>query len=99
MHNFLSFKTDLDVLRKIPVIPALILSDEDSEDAKTTELSLLQWISSKDNQSDLEKVAEQCFCRLEQVRVFYILITFYYLWKQSRRIVINLICIRATFVE
>jgi hypothetical protein len=70
MHNFLSFKTDLDVLRKIPVIPALILSDEDSEDAKTTELSLLQWISSKDNQSDLEKVAEQCFCRLEQVCVF-----------------------------
>jgi hypothetical protein len=70
MHNFLSFKTDLDVLRKIPVIPALILSDEDSEDAKTTELSLLQWISSKDNQSDLEKVAEQCFCRLEQVLFF-----------------------------
>lgn len=71
LHTFLSFKTDLDVLRKIPVIPALILSDEDSENAKTTEISLLQWISSKDNQSDLEKVAEQCSCRLEQVSDFF----------------------------
>lgn len=66
-YIFFSFKTDLDVLRKIPVIPALILSDDDSENATTTETSLLQWISSKDNQSDLEKVAEQCSCRLEQV--------------------------------
>ncbi|XP_015174449.1 PREDICTED: RB1-inducible coiled-coil protein 1 isoform X1 [Polistes dominula] len=74
-----NFQQDLETLAKIPILPALrahaegLLSPEDQEDnleqqlEKNEEvLSLLRWISAKDNQSSLEQVAEQCSRGLEQ---------------------------------
>jgi len=50
-------------------MPTLLLLEECAEGSNPNleETTLLQWISSKDNQSDLERVSEQCACRLEQV--------------------------------
>ncbi|CAL7935954.1 unnamed protein product [Xylocopa violacea] len=74
-----NFNTDLGTLAKIPILPALraqaegLLSPDDqpSQSEKDAEgrdevLSLLRWISAKDNQSSLEQVAEQCSRGLEQ---------------------------------
>ncbi|KYM96349.1 RB1-inducible coiled-coil protein 1, partial [Cyphomyrmex costatus] len=75
-----NFSTDLGTLAKIPILPALraqaegLLSPDDqpSQTSETTSedsgevLSLLRWISAKDNQSSLEQVAEQCSRGLEQ---------------------------------
>ncbi|XP_063977047.1 RB1-inducible coiled-coil protein 1-like isoform X2 [Diachasmimorpha longicaudata] len=74
-----NFNTDLGTLSKIPILPALraqaegLLSpDEQSSDHQEHQddpdevLSLLRWISAKDNQSSLEQVAEQCSRGLEQ---------------------------------
>lgn len=74
-----SFNADLGTLSKIPILPALraqaegLLSPDDlpSESEKDSEgrdevLSLLRWISAKDNQSSLGQVAEQCSRGLEQ---------------------------------
>ncbi|XP_076764076.1 autophagy-related 17 isoform X2 [Xylocopa sonorina] len=74
-----NFNADLGTLAKIPILPALraqaegLLSPDDqpSQPEKEPEgrdevLSLLRWISAKDNQSSLEQVAEQCSRGLEQ---------------------------------
>ncbi|XP_034952727.1 RB1-inducible coiled-coil protein 1 [Chelonus insularis] len=70
-----TFNSDLENLSKIPILPALraqaegLLSPEDqtSESECSDEvMSLLRWISAKDNQSSLEQVAEQCSRGLEQ---------------------------------
>ncbi|XP_018375015.1 PREDICTED: RB1-inducible coiled-coil protein 1 isoform X2 [Trachymyrmex cornetzi] len=75
-----NFSADLGTLAKIPILPALraqaegLLSPDDqpSQTSETTSedsgevLSLLRWISAKDNQSSLEQVAEQCSRGLEQ---------------------------------
>ncbi|XP_035733946.1 RB1-inducible coiled-coil protein 1-like isoform X2 [Vespa mandarinia] len=74
-----NFQQDLETLAKIPILPALraqaegLLSPDDqgenseqqSENSEEV-LSLLRWISAKDNQSSLEQVAEQCSRGLEQ---------------------------------
>ncbi|XP_076341080.1 RB1-inducible coiled-coil protein 1-like [Tachypleus tridentatus] len=67
LHNF---SQDLSLLSKIPVLPAL-LNDiprhvDGSLDKDSTAFSLLQWISSKDNQSCLEQIGDQCLRGLEQ---------------------------------
>ncbi|KAL6257400.1 hypothetical protein P5V15_010972 [Pogonomyrmex californicus] len=75
-----NFSADLGTLAKIPILPALraqaegLLSPDDqpSQTSETTSedsgevLSLLRWISAKDNQSSLEQVAYQCSRGLEQ---------------------------------
>ncbi|KAL6432753.1 hypothetical protein ACFW04_006265 [Cataglyphis niger] len=75
-----NFSADLGTLAKIPILPALraqaegLLSPDDqptqsSEPASESSgemLSLLRWISAKDNQSSLEQVADQCSRGLEQ---------------------------------
>ncbi|XP_076169221.1 autophagy-related 17 isoform X1 [Ptiloglossa arizonensis] len=74
-----NFNADLGTLAKIPILPALraqaegLLSPEDQpsqsekdSDGRDEVLSLLRWISAKDNQSSLEQVAEQCSRGLEQ---------------------------------
>lgn len=79
MELLQNFSADLNTLAKIPILPALraqaegLLSPDDqpSQSEKDTEgreevLSLLRWISAKDNQSSLEQVAEQCSRGLEQ---------------------------------
>jgi len=68
------------MLAKIPILPALraqaegLLSSDDQADQSSAPasedneevLSLLRWISAKDNQSSLEQVADQCSRGLEQ---------------------------------
>ncbi|XP_029038342.1 RB1-inducible coiled-coil protein 1 isoform X1 [Osmia bicornis bicornis] len=79
MELLANFNADLGMLAKIPILPALraqaegLLSpdeqpSESEKDAEEKEevLSLLRWISAKDNQSSLEQVAEQCSRGLEQ---------------------------------
>ncbi|KAK9308805.1 hypothetical protein QLX08_001395 [Tetragonisca angustula] len=79
MELLQNFSGDLSTLAKIPILPALraqaegLLSPDDqpSQSEKDTDgreevLSLLRWISAKDNQSSLEQVAEQCSRGLEQ---------------------------------
>ncbi|XP_034176502.1 autophagy-related 17 isoform X2 [Osmia lignaria lignaria] len=79
MELLANFNADLGMLAKIPILPALraqaegLLSPDEqpSESEKDAEgkeevLSLLRWISAKDNQSSLEQVAEQCSRGLEQ---------------------------------
>ncbi|KAK0157667.1 hypothetical protein PV328_011378 [Microctonus aethiopoides] len=70
-----NFNSDLGTLSKIPILPALraqaegLLSPDDQPpepDCSVEVLSLLRWISAKDNQSNLEQVAEQCSRGLEQ---------------------------------
>ncbi|XP_020277770.1 RB1-inducible coiled-coil protein 1 isoform X2 [Pseudomyrmex gracilis] len=75
-----NFSADLGTLAKIPILPALraqaegLLSPDDqpSQSSEPTledggeVLSLLRWISAKDNQSSLEQVAEHCSRGLEQ---------------------------------
>ncbi|XP_032666875.1 RB1-inducible coiled-coil protein 1 isoform X3 [Odontomachus brunneus] len=76
-----NFSTDLGTLAKIPILPALRAhaegflnpDDQPSESSEPTlsegteeVLSLLRWISAKDNQSSLEQVADQCSRGLEQ---------------------------------
>ncbi|XP_029660721.1 RB1-inducible coiled-coil protein 1 isoform X2 [Formica exsecta] len=75
-----NFNADLGTLAKIPILPALraqaegLLSSDDqpSQSSETASespgevLSLLRWISAKDNQSSLEQVADQCSRGLEQ---------------------------------
>ncbi|KAI4504496.1 hypothetical protein M0802_000046 [Mischocyttarus mexicanus] len=73
-----NFQKDLETLSKIPILPALrahaegLLSPDDQEDNSEQQsekneevLSLLRWISAKDNQSSLEQVADQCSRGLE----------------------------------
>ncbi|XP_043502024.1 LOW QUALITY PROTEIN: RB1-inducible coiled-coil protein 1 [Polistes fuscatus] len=79
MQLLKNFQQDLETLAKIPILPALrahaegLLSPDDQEDNSEQQsekneevLSLLRWISAKDNQSSLEQVAEQCSRGLEQ---------------------------------
>ncbi|XP_076244225.1 autophagy-related 17 isoform X1 [Calliopsis andreniformis] len=79
MELLQNFNNDLGTLAKIPILPALraqaegLLSPDDqpSQSEKDSEgreevLSLLRWISAKDNQSSLEQVADQCSRGLEQ---------------------------------
>nr|XP_031850147.1 RB1-inducible coiled-coil protein 1 isoform X2 [Nomia melanderi] len=79
MELLQNFNADLEMLSKIPILPALraqaegLLSPEDQPsqsekdgDGREEVLSLLRWISAKDNQSSLEQVAEQCSRGLEQ---------------------------------
>ncbi|XP_044588148.1 RB1-inducible coiled-coil protein 1-like [Cotesia glomerata] len=71
-----NFNKDLDTLSKIPILPALraqaegLLSVDDGDEIiepnNCEVMSLLRWISAKDNQSSLEQVAEQCSRGLEQ---------------------------------
>ncbi|XP_074099585.1 autophagy-related 17 [Cotesia typhae] len=71
-----NFNKDLDTLSKIPILPALraqaegLLSIDDGDEIiepnNCEVMSLLRWISAKDNQSSLEQVAEQCSRGLEQ---------------------------------
>lgn len=77
---YYSFSADLGTLAKIPILPALRAQAEgllspDDQPSQTSEtasedsgevLSLLRWISAKDNQSSLEQVADQCSRGLEQ---------------------------------
>ncbi|XP_022248429.1 RB1-inducible coiled-coil protein 1-like isoform X2 [Limulus polyphemus] len=67
LHNF---SHDLSLLSKIPILPSLLcgVSQQvtDSLHGDSTALTLLQWISSQDNQSSLEHVADQCLRGLEQ---------------------------------
>lgn len=60
--SLLSFESDLDTLNKIPVLPALLESDD--EEVQPT---LLQWISSQDQQASLQQVADQCRKGIDQV--------------------------------
>lgn len=80
LNSIYSFSEDLGMLSKIPILPALrvhaegLLSPEDQDNADPVTvtgtgneaLSLLKWISAKDNQSSLEQVADQCSRGLEQ---------------------------------
>ncbi|XP_026825650.1 RB1-inducible coiled-coil protein 1 isoform X3 [Ooceraea biroi] len=75
-----NFSADLGTLAKIPILPALRAQAEgllspDDQPSQSSEpaaegngevLSLLRWISAKDNQSSLEQVADQCSRGLEQ---------------------------------
>ncbi|EFN87856.1 RB1-inducible coiled-coil protein 1 [Harpegnathos saltator] len=76
-----NFNADLGMLAKIPILPALRAHAEgfmnpDDQPSESSEpalsdgteevLSLLRWISAKDNQSSLEQVADQCSRGLEQ---------------------------------
>lgn len=62
-------------MEKIPILPALRANAEgfycsedelEKSESVSSALSLLKWISAKDNQSSLEQVAEQCAKGLEQ---------------------------------
>ncbi|XP_071876214.1 autophagy-related 17 isoform X2 [Bombus fervidus] len=79
MELLQNFNADLGTLAQIPILPALraqaegLLSPDDQpnqsekdSDGRDEVLSLLRWISAKDNQSSLEQVAEQCSRGLEQ---------------------------------
>lgn len=79
MDLLANFNADLGTLSKIPILPALrahaegLLNpdeqpskSENDSDGRQEVLSLLRWISAKDNQSSLEQVAEQCTRGLEQ---------------------------------
>ncbi|XP_060815517.1 RB1-inducible coiled-coil protein 1 isoform X4 [Bombus pascuorum] len=79
MELLQNFNADLGTLAQIPILPALraqaegLLSPDDQpnqsekdSDGREEVLSLLRWISAKDNQSSLEQVAEQCSRGLEQ---------------------------------
>jgi RB1-inducible coiled-coil protein 1 len=57
----------LKVLAKIPILPALISNEQNSNSSDDyVAISLLEWISQKDNQNSLEQVAEHCSRGLEQ---------------------------------
>ncbi|CAN8001479.1 unnamed protein product [Ixodes hexagonus] len=58
-----SFERDLELLSKIPVLPAL-LSAKPTQEAST--FMLLDWIHSQDSQTTLDKVAAQCVQTLKQ---------------------------------
>ncbi|BES88329.1 Autophagy-related protein 11 [Nesidiocoris tenuis] len=59
-----SFTNDVDVLSKIPLLPALL----DKEESVSTEvpLNLFNWIAARDNQASVEQLAETCKKGLEQ---------------------------------
>lgn len=59
-----SFERDLELLSKIPVLPAL-LSAKPMEETST--FMLLDWIHSQDSQTTLDKVAAQCVQTLKQL--------------------------------
>lgn len=59
-----SFNKDLELLAKIPVLPALLTPDQ-QPDAST--VMLLDWINSKDSQNSLEQVVQQCSRLLKQL--------------------------------
>lgn len=81
---YFSFSLDLDVLAKVPLLAALIdngQSEGEEENEQSNESSkdelpktLLEWISSKDQQSSLQQVAEQCRRGLEQVYIILLII-------------------------
>lgn len=59
-----SFERDLELLSKIPVLPALLSSKPMQE---TSSFMLLDWIHSQDSQTTLDKVAAQCVQSLKQL--------------------------------
>ncbi|RWS17445.1 RB1-inducible coiled-coil protein 1-like isoform X2 [Dinothrombium tinctorium] len=60
-----NFSHDLELLSNIPLLPKLIgMQLNEGESAEN--MSLLQWISQKDDQFSLEQVADQCLRSLEQ---------------------------------
>ncbi|XP_064486648.1 RB1-inducible coiled-coil protein 1-like isoform X1 [Ornithodoros turicata] len=61
-----SFSEDLKLLGKIPILPAL-LSRNTRPTVNVPSPSLLEWISSKDAQSSLDQMAEQCNRGLKQL--------------------------------
>lgn len=61
----------MQTLARIPILPPLLASAISLSglelDTKVTAMSLLEWISAKDNQSSLQAVAEQSTSLLEQM--------------------------------
>jgi len=69
-YYFFSFPSDLDTLNRIPILPPLLasaisLSGIDLEQQVST-MSLLEWISAKDNQNSLHAVSEHISAFLQQ---------------------------------
>lgn len=65
----LSFTQDVDILSKIPLLPALL----DKEETVTEDVpsNLFKWIAAKDNQASVEQLADTCKKGLEQVSWVY----------------------------
>ncbi|KAL1124093.1 hypothetical protein AAG570_001863, partial [Ranatra chinensis] len=65
-----SFDIDMEMLGKIPILPALLEKEREADGMEVAcpvdDMTLLQWISSKDQQASLHQVAEQCHKGLDQ---------------------------------
>lgn len=61
-----SFSEDLNLLGKIPILPAL-LSHSGRATASIHSPTLLEWISSKDTQNSLDQIADHCTRGLKQL--------------------------------
>ncbi|KAF6214202.1 hypothetical protein GE061_008941 [Apolygus lucorum] len=57
-----SFTNDVDILSKIPVLPALL----DKEESENAPANLFKWIAAKDNQASVDQLADTCKKGLEQ---------------------------------
>lgn len=61
-----SFSHDISILSKIPILPVLLRKQTESNYGND-EISLLQWISSKDNQTSLEQITDHCINGLNKI--------------------------------
>ncbi|XP_067123333.1 RB1-inducible coiled-coil protein 1 isoform X2 [Centruroides vittatus] len=62
-----SFSHDISTLSKIPVLPVLLRKQAETHLGSGEGISLLQWISSKDNQSSLEQITDHCINGLNKI--------------------------------
>lgn len=71
------FSEDLSLLSKIPILPALLDGNEEErarleiccDKSKSSDISLLQWISAKEPEQSLENMIEICKNALLKVGV------------------------------
>ncbi|XP_065332852.1 RB1-inducible coiled-coil protein 1 isoform X2 [Cloeon dipterum] len=67
-YNLLqNFRGDLEILSQIPVLPALLLNNENIDSSQAEATTLLEWITSTDRQSNMDQAVDSCFSRLEQL--------------------------------
>lgn len=64
MEMLQSLDEDINLLGKIPVLPALLSAEPQGEQST---MMLLDWINSKDSKSSLKDVAEQCMASLRML--------------------------------
>ncbi|CAB3385660.1 Hypothetical predicted protein [Cloeon dipterum] len=66
-HLLQNFRGDLEILSQIPVLPALLLNNENIDSSQAEATTLLEWITSTDRQSNMDQAVDSCFSRLEQL--------------------------------